>query len=165
MSARLSSSFGIRVRTRVQSCLAVLSLTYSSDRMMRAAGHILILGLHLEKKAMKRKALATFLFIAATTATGSPLAQSAETLYARAIEQHRAGRWSSAYGLFIRAANAGDPRAARIALFLHRHGNLLYRASWDLSLDETVDWHDALKRHAAPTGSPQAAGTHPVRTH
>lgn len=58
--------------------------------------------------------------------------------YAEALQEYRAGRWSSAFGRFITLANDGNVEAARIALFMQQHGRLLYGSDWEAS-DEDID--------------------------
>ena len=57
-----------------------------------------------------------------------------------AVRDYQAGRWSAAYGRFTSLANAGDPDAARVALFMYRNGPLLYRTHWDASEDDIELW-------------------------
>lgn len=60
--------------------------------------------------------------------------------FKQAVQDHRAGRWSAAYGQFAHLATRGDADAARIALFMHRNGPLLYGTYWDASPEDTQAW-------------------------
>ena len=69
--------------------------------------------------------------------------------FQEAARLYQQGRWSAAYGRFIRLANEGDRDAARIALFMHRYGPTLYGAYWDAQPDERAAWTELA---AAPLG-------------
>lgn len=60
--------------------------------------------------------------------------------YAEAVQEYRAGRWSSAFGRFIALANDGNVEAARIALFMQSHGRQLYGSDWDASEEDIELW-------------------------
>ncbi|MGZ8407108.1 MAG: hypothetical protein ACXWVJ_03675 [Caulobacteraceae bacterium] len=60
--------------------------------------------------------------------------------YAEAMQEYRAGRWSSAFGRFITLANDGNVEAARIALFMQQHGALLYGSDWEASDEDIELW-------------------------
>jgi hypothetical protein len=60
--------------------------------------------------------------------------------YAQAVQLYRQGRVSAAYGMFVAAANNGDPDAARVALFMLRYGPVLYATHWDASTEEVENW-------------------------
>jgi hypothetical protein len=77
--------------------------------------------------------LACTLLLSGTAAAQTPT-------FAMAVQDHREGRWSSAYGRFIELASLGDTDAARIALFMHRNGPLLYGTHWDASQVDTQSW-------------------------
>lgn len=57
-----------------------------------------------------------------------------------AVEEYRDGRWSSAYGRIVVLANNGHSDAARMALFMHQYGPLLYKSQWDASDDDIAHW-------------------------
>ncbi|MEJ5991246.1 hypothetical protein WG902_14685 [Ramlibacter sp. PS3R-8] len=63
-----------------------------------------------------------------------------DPLYTEAVQEYRAGRWSSAFGRFITLANNGHVDAARIALFMQLHGRQLYGSDWDASDDDVALW-------------------------
>ena len=65
-------------------------------------------------------------------------ATAAETTFELAVRDYQAGRWSAAYGHFMVLANSGNADAARIALFMYRHGKLLYGADW-AATDEDIE--------------------------
>jgi hypothetical protein len=60
--------------------------------------------------------------------------------FTQAVQDYRAGRWSSAYGRFMVLANSGNVEAARIALFMQRHGKLLYNSDWSASDEDLELW-------------------------
>ena len=71
--------------------------------------------------------------------------------FAAAVQQYRSGRMSDAYGRFIRLADAGDPDAARIALFMHKFGPVLYGTYWDANPEDMAYWtHLASKASSRP---------------
>jgi hypothetical protein len=53
---------------------------------------------------------------------------------------HQRGRWSAAYGRFMRAADGGNVDAARIALTMYRYGPQLYRTQWDATTAQLETW-------------------------
>ena len=59
---------------------------------------------------------------------------------AQAVKEYRAGRWSAAYGQFMTLANNGSIEAARIALFMHRHGVQLYGSDWAATDEDLELW-------------------------
>jgi len=65
-------------------------------------------------------------------------ATAAEPAFDQAVRDYQAGRWSAAYGHFMVLANSGNIEAARIALFMVRHGKLLYSSEW-AATDEDVE--------------------------
>lgn len=67
-------------------------------------------------------------------------ALAADPGFDHAVRDYQAGRWSSAYGQFMVLANNGNVEAARIALFMHRHGKLLYGADWAASEEDLALW-------------------------
>jgi hypothetical protein len=69
----------------------------------------------------------------------SALAQ--ETSFPDAVRSYRAGHWSAAYGQFRYLANGGNAEAARIALFMHGHGRLLYGSGWDATEEDLALWN------------------------
>jgi hypothetical protein len=60
--------------------------------------------------------------------------------YTQALQDYRAGRWSSAFGRMIPLANNGNVEAARIALFMQQHGRLLYNSDWEASEEDIELW-------------------------
>jgi hypothetical protein len=74
--------------------------------------------------------------------------------FKQAVQDHRAGRWSAAYGQFAHLASRGDADAARIALFMHRQGPLLYGTHWDASSDDTEAWAQLAETGAARAEPP-----------
>ena len=70
-------------------------------------------------------------------AAGAATAQ--EPQFGDAVREFRNGRWSAAYGQVVTLANNGHRDAARMALFMHHYGPLLYGTEWDAT-DEDVDY-------------------------
>lgn len=60
--------------------------------------------------------------------------------FAEAVTLFQGGHHAAAYARMMALANHGDPDAARIALFMHRYGAILYGTHWDASTDELADW-------------------------
>jgi hypothetical protein len=81
------------------------------------------------------KAICLALALCITGAAAAP-----DAGYSQAVQQYRNGRWSAAYGRFMVLANDGNVEAARIALFMHQHGRLLYASDWDASEEELDLW-------------------------
>lgn len=75
-------------------------------------------------------------------ATSLPSAAIApvEREYADAVKSFRAGRTAEAFGRFIDLANRGDVDAARIALFLHAYGAVLFDKQWDADQRDVAYW-------------------------
>ena len=82
---------------------------------------------------MKRIALALVLCVGCAALAQDPA-------FVQAVQDHQAGHWSSAYARFFVLANSGNVEAARIALFMHRHGKLLYNSDWAASEDDLALW-------------------------
>jgi hypothetical protein len=70
----------------------------------------------------------------------SGAANPAEREYDDAVRTFRAGRMSHAFGKFIDLANRGDVDSARIALFLHSYGPVLFGKQWDASEQDIAYW-------------------------
>ena len=67
-------------------------------------------------------------------------AAAADREYQEAVQAFRAGRTSDAFGRFIDLANRGDVDSARIALFLHSYGPVLYGKQWDAGSQDVAYW-------------------------
>lgn len=67
-------------------------------------------------------------------------AAAQEREYREALRLYQSGQWSGAYGRFIVLANNGHRDAARIALFMHQYGEVLYRTQWDASDEDIEHW-------------------------
>lgn len=67
-------------------------------------------------------------------------ASPAEIEYAHAVQDFRAGRISPAFGQFVELANRGDVDSARIALFMHSYGPVLYGKQWDAMPADVAYW-------------------------
>jgi hypothetical protein len=60
--------------------------------------------------------------------------------YDDAVRLFRTGRTSHAFGQFIDLANRGDVDSARIALFLHMYGPVLFGKQWDAGAQDLAYW-------------------------
>jgi hypothetical protein len=63
-----------------------------------------------------------------------------ETEFPDAVRDYRAGHWSAAYGRLIVLANNGHRDAARMALFMHQYGLILYGTRWEASAEDVQLW-------------------------
>lgn len=63
-----------------------------------------------------------------------------DPFFTEAVQEYRAGRWSSAFGRLITLANNGNVEAARIALFMQSHGRQLYSSDWEASDEDIALW-------------------------
>jgi hypothetical protein len=70
----------------------------------------------------------------------SGAANPAEREYDDAVRNFRAGRMSHAFGKFINLADRGDVDSARIALFLHTYGPVLFGKQWDAGEQDVAYW-------------------------
>ncbi|MEO6410706.1 MAG: hypothetical protein ABIO45_18405 [Burkholderiaceae bacterium] len=50
--------------------------------------------------------------------------------------------WPQAYAAFARLADAGDPRAARIAVQMHAHGPRLFAQAFEAKTERLERWRD-----------------------
>ena len=89
-------------------------------------------------------ALAAALLAASLPALAGNLA---EREYERAVQSFRAGRLSEAFGQFMELANRGDVDSARVALFMHSYGPVLYGKQWDAGPQNVAYW-DTLVRNS-----------------
>lgn len=92
---------------------------------------------------------------AAGCAAAAPV-QARSTAFSEAVQQYRAGHLSDAFGRFFALANGGDADAARIALFMHQYGPILYGRYWDAAPQEVAYWQ-------ALQGKPAAHPTPPFQ--
>lgn len=88
-------------------------------------------------------------------ATSLPCAAVApvEREYAEAVKSFRTGRTAEAFGRFIDLANRGDVDAARIALFLHAYGAVLFDKHWEAAPQDVAYW-TMLVRNSGTSGRP-----------
>ena len=78
-------------------------------------------------------------------ATAGPAATLAELEYAEAVQTFRAGRTSVAFGQFMALAKRGDVDSARITLFLHAYGPVLYGKQWDVMPSDVEQWNTLVR--------------------
>lgn len=87
----------------------------------------------------------TMLLLALSLPSGA--ASPVEREYAEAVKTFRNGRLSEAFGQFMAIANRGDVDAARVALFMHMYGPVLYGKQWDAG-DQNVAYWTMLVRNS-----------------
>jgi hypothetical protein len=101
---------------------------------------------HLEQQQAQparglRRRLAAFismLLLAISLPSGA--VAPVEREYAEAVQTFRAGRTAEAFGRFMEMANRGDVDAARIALFLHSYGAVLFNKQWEADPRDVAYW-------------------------
>ena len=76
------------------------------------------------------------------TATGAEPARSEGM--SEALQLYREGRYSAAYGRFLKLADAGHADAARIAMMMLRHGRDLYGTEWSAAPSQIAQWERML---------------------
>lgn len=76
-----------------------------------------------------------------------------EREYENAVRSFRAGRLSEAFGQFMDLANRGDVDAARVALFMHSYGPVLYGRQWDAGPQNVAYWN-TLVRNSGTSARP-----------
>lgn len=102
---------------------------------------------------MQRGALALAASLLLTLAGAAEAAAPVEREFEQAVRSFRAGRTSDAFGQFIELANRGDVDAARIALFMHTYGPVLYGKHWDAGSKDVAYW-TSLVRNSGTSGRP-----------
>lgn len=117
-----------------------------------------------------RDAMASFVLLLLLLMGASGASQAsglAEREYEAAVKSFRSGRTSDAWGRFHDLANRGDPDAARIALFLHAYGPVLYGKHWDALPHDVAYWNSLVRNSGAsarpveefqPAGPPRTKG-------
>ena len=93
----------------------------------------------------------TVLLLALSLPSGA--ASPVEREYADAVKSFRSGRLSEAFGQFMAIANRGDVDAARVALFMHMYGPVLYGKQWDAG-DQNVAYWTMLVRNSGSSARP-----------
>lgn len=83
----------------------------------------------------------------------SGAASPVEREYEEAVQTFRVGRMSHAFGKFMDLANRGDVDSARIALFLHSYGPVLFGKQWDAGSQDVAYWA-TLVRNSGTTARP-----------
>jgi hypothetical protein len=96
-------------------------------------------------------AFVTVLLLGASFPSGA--ANFVEREYADAVRSFKSGRTSEAFGQFIDLANRGDVDSARIALFMHTYGAVLFNKQWDAGPQDVAYWN-SLVRNSANSGRP-----------
>lgn len=59
-----------------------------------------------------------------------------------ALAQYETCHWPQAYAAFARLADAGDARAARVALLMHAHGPRLFAQAFEVKAVRLEHWRD-----------------------
>lgn len=106
----------------------------------------------------RRLARAACVLAAAAAVAGGGPASARGKAFDEAVQQYRAGHLSDAFGRFFALANEGDPDAARIALFMHQYGPVLYGRYWEAHPHEVAAWQALQGKptaHAEPPFRPQ----------
>ncbi|RYF18114.1 MAG: hypothetical protein EOO30_04755 [Comamonadaceae bacterium] len=120
---------------------------------MRHTARIPTLGAqHLRAAALAAAAAVTIAF--AGPAIANPAQAAADRQFAQAVQFHKEGRHAPAFGLFIDLANRGDVDAARIALFMHQYGPMLYGKHWEAGREDVEYW-TTLVRNSSVAGRQQ----------
>lgn len=70
--------------------------------------------------------------------SGAALARPAQAPFDAAVASFRQGRYSEAFGRMLALATHGDADAARIVVFMHQYGPLLYGSYWDVAPDDVA---------------------------
>lgn len=83
----------------------------------------------------------------------SGAASPVEREYETAVKSFRSGRLAEAFGQFIDLANRGDVDSARIALFMHSYGAVLYGKQWEAGPQEVAYW-TTLVRNSGTSARP-----------
>ena len=99
--------------------------------------------------------VSAFVLAAAAATLPASASRLADAEYDAAVQAFRAGRTSDAFGRFIALANRGDVDAARIALFMHSYGPVLYGKYWEAGKDDLAYW-TSLVRNSPNAGRPIA---------
>jgi len=92
---------------------------------------------------------ATLMLIALPAGAANPV----EREYEDAVRSFRVGRLSEAFGQFMELANRGDVDAARVALFMHSYGPVLYGKQWDAGPQNVAYWN-TLVRNSGTSARP-----------
>lgn len=94
-------------------------------------------------------------------------AHAQDTAFHEAVASYRQGRWADSFGPFADLASKGDPDAARIALFMHRNGPILFGTYWDATKEEQSAWQQVAataRGRAEPVFVPLVPGNKPAAT-
>jgi hypothetical protein len=73
-----------------------------------------------------------------------------ERLHVDGVAEFRMGRFSAAYGRFVRSADLGHQPSAQYALWMCRHGLELFGKDWDCTGEQLHDWAQLLGVPAPP---------------
>lgn len=84
--------------------------------------------------------LLSALLVAAPASAADAAAAASSGLDVQAASEFRCGRHAAAFGRLARSADAGDRRAARIALLMVDEGPALFGRSWYASFDQRRRW-------------------------
>jgi hypothetical protein len=88
---------------------------------------------------------------------------SMDNARADAVHHFREGRYTPAYAAFARLADAGDARAARIALLMAQEGRLLFEHDWYLPPGQQQRWSVLARPRSVATGSASDADRRQAR--
>jgi hypothetical protein len=101
----------------------------------------------------RRELMAAFAAAILMFSLPSGAASPVEREYEAAVKSFRSGRTSEAFGQFIDLANRGDVDSARIALFMHSYGAVLYGKQWEAGPQEVAYWN-TLVRNSGTSARP-----------
>jgi hypothetical protein len=98
-----------------------------------------------QRRGLRRRlaGFVTMLLMAISLPSGA--VAPVEREYAEAVQSFRAGRTAEAFGRFIEMANRGDVDAARIALFLHSYGPVLFNKQWEADQRDVAYWNQLVR--------------------
>ena len=92
---------------------------------------------------------ATLMVFALPAGAANPV----EREYEDAVRSFRTGRLAEAFGQFMALANRGDVDSARVALFMHSYGPVLYGKQWDAGPENVAYW-STLVRNSGTSARP-----------
>ena len=82
--------------------------------------------------------------LAGALARAQPVGAGSESAdpYAAAALEFETCHWPQAYTAFAQLADAGDPRAARVAVLMHAHGPRLFAQAFEAKTARLERWRD-----------------------
>ena len=105
----------------------------------------------------------TRLVLCALAICAAPSHAGPDSRFNEAAASYRAARYSEAFGRMMALAANGDPDAARIVLFMHQYGPVLYGNYWDLNNEELFAFQELAILAKARPAPPFRPMREPVR--